>query len=37
MAAARQQQRCIVTGEVSDESALIRFVADPDGAIVPDI
>tara|TARA_Y100001960_G_scaffold208087_1_gene217288 strand:- start:442 stop:1032 length:591 start_codon:yes stop_codon:yes gene_type:complete len=37
MAAAMRQRRCIVTGEVSDDSALIRFVAGPDGAIVPDI
>jgi predicted RNA-binding protein YlxR (DUF448 family) len=37
MAAAKRQRRCIVTGEVSDDTALIRFVADPGGAVVPDI
>ena len=37
MAATKRQRRCIVTGEVSDDTTLIRFVADPGGAIVPDI
>jgi uncharacterized protein len=31
------QRRCIVTGEVRDRGALVRFVVGPDGAIVPDI
>ena len=31
------QRRCIVTGEVRDRAALLRFVVAPDGAIVPDI
>jgi predicted RNA-binding protein YlxR (DUF448 family) len=31
------QRRCIVTGEVRDRAALVRFVVGPDGAIVPDI
>lgn len=30
-------RRCIVTGDVLPDSALIRFVAGPDGAIVPDL
>jgi len=30
-------RRCIVTGEVLPEAALIRFVEDPEGGIVPDI
>tara|TARA_A100001037_G_scaffold292518_1_gene307937 strand:- start:3177 stop:3767 length:591 start_codon:yes stop_codon:yes gene_type:complete len=37
MAAAKRQRRCIVTGAVNDDSALIRFVADPGGVVVPDI
>lgn len=32
-----RERRCIVKGEVLPESALIRFVVDPDGRIVPDI
>jgi predicted RNA-binding protein YlxR (DUF448 family) len=32
-----RQRRCIVTGEVVPESRLIRFVAAPDGDIVPDV
>ena len=32
-----RERRCIVTGEVLPEEALIRFVADPDGCVVPDI
>jgi uncharacterized protein len=31
------RRRCIVTGEVCDRDALLRFVVGPDGAIVPDI
>ena len=31
------QRRCIVTGEVGERGALLRFVVGPDGAIVPDI
>jgi predicted RNA-binding protein YlxR (DUF448 family) len=31
------QRRCIVTGEIRDRGALLRFVVGPDGAIVPDI
>jgi len=32
-----RERRCIVTGEVLPEAQLIRFVADPDGCVVPDI
>lgn len=32
-----RERRCIVTGEVLPEAQLIRFVADPDARIVPDI
>ena len=32
-----RERRCIVKGEVLPEARLIRFVADPDGHIVPDI
>ncbi len=32
-----RERRCIVTGEVCDEAQLIRFVAGPGGAIVPDL
>jgi uncharacterized protein len=31
------ERRCIVTGEVRDKGALLRFVLDPDGRIVPDV
>ena len=31
------RRRCIVTGEIGDRAALLRFVVGPDGAIVPDI
>ncbi len=31
------ERRCIATGTVRDTSALIRFVAGPDGQIVPDV
>jgi len=30
-------RRCIVTGEVRPKEALVRFVVDPDGRIVPDV
>lgn len=32
-----RERRCIVTGEVLPESKLVRFVADPDGQVVPDL
>lgn len=32
-----RERRCIVTAEVLPETHLIRFVADPDGNVVPDI
>jgi predicted RNA-binding protein YlxR (DUF448 family) len=31
-----RHRRCIVTGEVQSESRLMRYVADPDGNVVPD-
>ena len=31
-----RERRCIVSGEVMPDSRLIRFVADPDGNVVPD-
>ena len=31
------RRRCIVTGEVKDADAMLRFVAAPDGNIVPDL
>ena len=31
------QRRCIVTGEVRQRDALVRFVVGPDGAVVPDV
>lgn len=31
------ERRCIVTGEVQPKAGLIRFVAGPDGAVVPDL
>ena len=31
------ERRCIATGEVQPKSGLIRFVAGPDGQVVPDI
>src|SRR5690349_7127026 len=36
-AEASRERRDIVSGEVMDEAALIRFVAGPDGAVVPDL
>ncbi|HEY4274436.1 MAG TPA: RNA-binding protein [Rhizomicrobium sp.] len=32
-----RERRCIVTGEVVPDSRLVRFVAAPDGTIVPDV
>ncbi len=32
-----RERRCIVTGEALPEAQLIRFVADPEGRIVPDV
>jgi predicted RNA-binding protein YlxR (DUF448 family) len=37
LAAAARERRDIVTGEVMDEDRLIRFVAGPDGVVVPDL
>lgn len=37
LAQAARERRDIVTGEVMDEDRLIRFVADPDGTVVPDL
>ncbi|MGD0143587.1 MAG: RNA-binding protein [Rhizomicrobium sp.] len=34
---ALRERRCIVTGEALPESRLIRYVADPEGRIVPDV
>ncbi len=34
---AESLRRCIVTGETSEKSALIRFVVGPDNTIVPDL
>lgn len=31
------ERRCIVTGEVQPKAGLIRFVAAPDGSVVPDL
>ena len=30
-------RRCIVSGEVSETAALVRFVVDPEGTVVPDV
>jgi len=32
-----RERRCIVTGEILPDAELVRFVAGPDGAIVPDV
>jgi predicted RNA-binding protein YlxR (DUF448 family) len=32
-----RERRCIVTGEVLSEAKLVRFVADPDGHVMPDV
>src|SRR3954453_10750656 len=37
LAQANRERRDIVTGEVMDEARLIRFVAGPDGQVVPDL
>ena len=37
LAAASRERRDIVSGEVMDEARLIRFVAGPDGVVVPDL
>ena len=37
LAEAERERRDIVTGEVMDEARLIRFVAGPDGQVVPDL
>ncbi|MBS0412541.1 MAG: RNA-binding protein [Proteobacteria bacterium] len=37
LAQAARERRDIVTGEVMDEDRLIRFVAGPDGTVVPDL
>ena len=34
---APSERRCLVTGEVQPKSGLIRFVAGPDGLVVPDL
>lgn len=36
-AEASRERRDIVSGQVMDEAALVRFVAGPDGAVVPDL
>src|ERR1700690_3911240 len=36
-AATSRERRDIVSGEVRDEAGLIRFVAGPDGVVVPDL
>ena len=36
-AEAKRERRDIVSGEVMDEARLIRFVAGPDGVVVPDL
>jgi predicted RNA-binding protein YlxR (DUF448 family) len=35
--AAGRERRCIVTGEILPDGARVRFVADPEGHIVPDV
>src|SRR4051812_2716132 len=37
LAAASRERRDIVTGDVVDETKLIRFVAGPGGVVVPDL
>jgi predicted RNA-binding protein YlxR (DUF448 family) len=32
-----RERRCIVTGEVLPDARLVRFAADPDGNVVPDV
>jgi len=35
--AAARERRDIVSGEVLSDNRLLRFVADPDGNVVPDV
>lgn len=35
--AMHRERRCIVTGDVMPDSRLVRFVAAPDGQVVPDV
>lgn len=35
--AMHRERRCIVTGEIMPDSRLVRFVAAPDGQVVPDV
>jgi predicted RNA-binding protein YlxR (DUF448 family) len=37
LAEAARERRDLVTGEVMDEDRLVRFVAGPDGVVVPDV
>ena len=32
-----RERKCIVTGEILPEEKLVRFVADPEGRITPDV
>ena len=32
-----RERRCLVSGEVLAEDRLVRFAADPDGNVVPDV
>jgi predicted RNA-binding protein YlxR (DUF448 family) len=32
-----RERRCLVSGEVTEESALVRFALSPDGLVVPDV
>ncbi len=34
---ATPRRRCIVSGEVAETAVLLRFVVDPEGAVVPDV
>jgi uncharacterized protein len=34
---ALRERRCLVSGEVMPEDKLVRFAADPDGQVVPDV
>jgi uncharacterized protein len=33
---AQRERRCILSGEIMPDNRLVRFVADPDGQVVPD-
>ena len=37
LAQAARERRDLVSGEVMDEARLVRFVAGPDGVVVPDV